>query len=227
MKQIIDNATLISLGIQAITGLLGSVGLVVPLAPKHNILREVLTLELVVQTIEFIYYISFLFVLNLNCLTQKRYYDWFITTPIMLFTISLYFFYVNFIEPDEYNKDINTLFDFIKRDYKVIIAYVVLNFIMLMFGFLTELGILDRSMSFILGTLAMCGSFGIIYNNYAKQSKNTRIMFWIMFIIWSMYGVAFLFPPILKNIGYTILDIFSKNFFGLFLTYIIYTKRSK
>jgi len=28
----------------------------------------------------------------------------------------------------------------------------------------------------------------------------------------------------IKNTGYNILDIFAKNFFGLFLAYVVYTK---
>jgi hypothetical protein len=45
-----------------------------------------------------------------------------------------------------------------------------------------------------------------------------------MFFIWALYGVAFLLPSIPKNIGYTILDILAKNFFGIFLAYAIYSK---
>jgi hypothetical protein len=47
-----------------------------------------------------------------------------------------------------------------------------------------------------------------------------------MFTLWALYGVFFLLPPVVKNVGYTTLDIFAKNFFGLFLTYVIYSKRS-
>jgi bacteriorhodopsin len=40
-----------------------------------------------------------------------------------------------------------------------------------------------------------------------------------------MYGIAALLPYNLKNSIYNILDLFAKNFFGLFLTYIIITKK--
>ena len=39
----------------------------------------------------------------------------------------------------------------------------------------------------------------------------------LMIIIWSLYGVAAMFPTIIKNIFYNILDIISKNFYGLYL----------
>jgi hypothetical protein len=223
MIGIVNNATKISLGVQTITGLLGLYGLTIPLAPNDIILREVLGLEMVVQVIEFIFYLGFISVLNLNDLTQKRYYDWGLSTPIMLFTISLYFFYVNFVEGQETTKPVN-LKDFAKNNFTQIAGFIILNFLMLLFGFLAEVGFMDRGLAFILGTGALCGSFGIIYRNYAKFSEKTRRIFWIMFGLWSMYGIAFLYPPVIKNLGYTILDIFAKNFFGLFLFYNIRSK---
>lgn len=222
MLSIVNNATKISLGVQTITGLLGFYGLTIPLAQKDIILREVLGLEMIVQVIEFIFYIGFLYVLNLNDLTLKRYYDWFLSTPIMLFTISLYFFYVNFIEGQE-TKPVS-LKEFTKNNSIQIIGFVTLNFLMLLFGFLAELGLMDRGLAFVLGTGALCGSFGIIYKNYAIHSEKTRNIFWIMFGLWAMYGIAFLYPPVAKNLGYTALDILAKNFFGIFLSYNIYKK---
>jgi len=223
MSTIVNNATKISLGVQTITGLFGLYGLTIPLAPQDAILRQVLGLEMIVQIIEFIFYIGFLSVLNLNDLTRKRYYDWFLSTPVMLFTISLYFFYVNFIE-DQDGKTIS-LTDFLKNNSLQIAGFVILNFLMLLFGYLGEIGVIDRWLAFIVGTGALCGAFGIIYENYAKFSEKTKDIFWAMFGIWALYGIAFLCPPVAKNLGYTALDILSKNFFGIFLYYIIRGKR--
>jgi bacteriorhodopsin len=224
MSTIVNNATKISLGVQTITGLFGLYGLTIPLAPQDAILRQVLGLEMIVQIIEFIFYIGFLSVLNLNDLTRKRYYDWFLSTPVMLFTISLYFFYVNFIE-DQDGKTIS-LTDFLKNNSLQIAGFVILNFLMLLFGYLGEIGLIDRWLAFIVGTGALCGAFGIIYENYAKFSEKTKDIFWAMFGIWALYGIAFLCPPVAKNLGYTALDILSKNFFGIFLYYIISQKRA-
>ena len=52
----------------------------------------------------------------------------------MLFTISLYFFYVNFIEGQDKDKDSIGLLDFAKNNSKQIFGFVVLNFLMLLFG---------------------------------------------------------------------------------------------
>jgi bacteriorhodopsin len=222
MSSIVNNANKISLGVQTITGLFGLYGLTIPLAPKDAILKQVLVLEMIVQTIEFIFYVGFLSEFNLNDLTLKRYYDWFLSTPIMLFTISLYFFYVNFIEGKD-NKPID-IADFTKDNALQIAGFVILNFLMLLFGYLGEIGMMDKWLSFILGTGALCGSFGIIYESYAKFSEKTKNIFWLMFGLWALYGIAFLYPPVAKNIGYTTLDIFAKNFFGIFLYYTIAQK---
>jgi bacteriorhodopsin len=222
MSTIVNNATKLSLGVQTITGLFGLYGLTIPVAPKDAILKQVLGLEIIVQIIEFVFYIGFLSVFNLKDLTQKRYYDWFLSTPVMLFTISLYFFYANFIEGND-SKPID-LAEFTKNNSKQIIAFILLNFLMLLFGYLAEVGMMNRRLAFVLGTAALCGSFGVIYESYAKFSEQTKNIFWIMFGLWALYGIAFLMPPVAKNLGYTALDIFAKNFFGIFLYYIIKQK---
>jgi bacteriorhodopsin len=45
-----------------------------------------------------------------------------------------------------------------------------------------------------------------------------------MFIFWSLYGVAAVFDFENKNTSYNILDIFAKNFFGMFLYWLIKSK---
>jgi hypothetical protein len=40
--------------------------------------------------------------------------------------------------------------------------------------------------------------------------------------VWSLYGVAAWFPMTLKNAAYNILDIFAKNFYGVYLSYTIF-----
>jgi hypothetical protein len=229
MSAIVWISNQISLLIQFITGIIGLYGLSLPLAPTDGILHEVLSLEMIVQAIEFIFYIGFLTVFHLTSLTQARYYDWFLSTPIMLFTTSLYFYFKNFIEDKEAmsSKDGKPfgLWEFAKQHRTPLLGIFVLNFLMLLFGFLAEMGLLPRGLAFVLGTGALCGSFLIIYENFARFSKLTNNLFFVMFTLWAMYGVFFLLPPVMKNVGYTALDIFAKNFFGLFLTYVIYTKR--
>jgi bacteriorhodopsin len=220
---LVRNSLYISLVVQAITGIVGAYGLVLPLSSKDAILQDVLSLEMFVQLVEFVFYVGFLSIPTLMTLTQERYSDWFISTPVMLFTISLYFFYTNFIETGK-REEKYRLREFVREHARQIAAIVLLNFLMLLFGYMAELGMMERGTAFVLGTVALCGSFGIIYEYYGKYSEKSRSLFWIMFGLWSMYGMAFLAPPVVKNISYTVLDVFAKNFFGLFLTYNIYQK---
>jgi hypothetical protein len=217
--EILQYSTVGSLIIQFITGLLGAYGLKIPLAGKDIILKQVLGLEMLVQGIEFVFYMGFLSAPSIASLTISRYHDWVLSTPIMLFTTALYFFYVNFIEQNG-GEEIIDLEDFVKDHWKVISAFVILNFLMLLFGYLGELGVINKMAGFWLGTAALFGSFGTIYYEFAQQSEKTTKLFWIMFSIWSVYGVAYLLKPIYKNIGYTVLDLFAKHLIGVFLTYI-------
>ena len=58
-----------------------------------------------------------------------------------------------------------------------------------------------------------------------SNKKEIKLLFWYFFITWSMYGISALFSYVPKNISYNVLDLFSKNFFGLFLSYKVYTNK--
>ncbi len=95
---------------------------------------------------------------------------------------------------------------------------------MLLAGFLGERNIISRINGFIFGTIAFIYSFYIIYIEFVGKNTINNILFFTMFSIWSLYGIAYLFPYVPKNTMYNILDIFSKNFYGLFIYFIILKK---
>jgi hypothetical protein len=66
----------------------------------------------------------------------------------------------------------------------------------------------------------------IIYEKFARYSENGKKIFYYFFITWSLYGFAALMPYHYKNISYNILDLFAKNFFGLYLAFILILKKS-
>ena len=100
----------------------------------------------------------------------------------------------------------------------------LLNGLMLLFGYLQEIEMISITTSSIFGYLSLLGSFGILYK-FVSRVESQQILYKLMFSVWSLYGVAALLPPKEKNIGYNILDIFSKNFYGMYLSYIIYKIR--
>lgn len=219
------NSTYLSLAVQLITGIIGAAGLFVPTSPDHKILKSVLLQETIVQVIEFFVYVLIALKFNLDSMATTRYYDWVFTTPIMLFTTIVYYKYSEWREK---SKDTNqlTISNFIK-DHKGLITTILLcNMGMLVSGYLGEIGAIDKFVACIIGFVFFAGSFGTIYVNFAQHSKIGKIMFSFMLFLWTIYGVAFLFPPVTKNITFNALDIFAKNFFGVFLFFVILKNKS-
>lgn len=205
-----------SILVQLITGLFGLYGLTIPLKSSDGILKEILTLEMAVQGVEFLFYIVLVYIAHIHTMTTFRYGDWFLSTPTMLFTMATYFLYSS-DEPPESTKEV---WETRRRD---ILAIGLANFGMLAFGLAGELGYISKWTAFTLGTACFGVAFGLLYKNFAQGSR-TEPLFYGVTGIWSLYGLAFLQTPTIKNIAYNGLDILAKNFFGLYLTYLVWAK---
>jgi hypothetical protein len=97
---------------------------------------------------------------------------------------------------------------------------------MLIFGFIGEIGYLNPYVSTALGFIPFSLNFKYIQDTFLASSEDTfknAVFYWFVFF-WSLYGVFALTSYTIKNTGYNILDIFAKNFFGLFLGYIVWSK---
>ena len=212
--------TNLSIAVQVITGLVSFNGIFLDLPDKHKILNEVLALETVVQVIELFFYIYFLRALAVKYVHKMgsiRYFDWAITTPTMLLATIIYFKYEEYMEE---NKDKVLKFsDFLKDNVQNIVVIFVCNFLMLLFGYLGEIGLIDMTLSIVLGFIFFAYTFYVIYRDYAVKSKKSLNLFYFILAVWSMYGIAAIFSPHHKNNTFNILDIFAKNFFGLYLYY--------
>jgi hypothetical protein len=214
----------LSIFIQFLVGVIEVGALLIKVEPKHMIIRELLILEVIVQLIEAGFYLWLAYNFNkITNVTPKRYIDWSITTPTMLITLVVYLIYLSYKE-----KGIDTsklkLFNVLLENSSNLSYILYLNWLMLIFGYLGEQKILNTVTGVILGFIPFLIYYYMIYVNYATQSKTGWKLFWYFFFFWSLYGVAALFPYYIKNSFYNILDLFAKNFFGLFLTYIIVTK---
>lgn len=98
---------------------------------------------------------------------------------------------------------------------------------MLLFGYLGETKVIPILLGVGLGFIPFLIYYYIIYKQYAVLSTDTGIkMFYYFFIFWSLYGIVAVLPYKLKNMGYNILDLFAKNFFGLFLAYLLFTSQN-
>ena len=227
-NKIIYDSGLLSLIVQLIIGLIGFIGIFIKLKKEDIILNRIIIMETTVQFIEFIFYIWLVFSIQARSMnvTAIRYIDWFITTPIMLITTILFMAYNSNKEEFKNKENIITVKSVFKKDYKLIIQFVFYNFLMLLFGFLGEMNILNRYLSLSLGTLFFLLSFNIIYQYYGKLNDDNKDLFYFIFIVWALYGVSYLFNYQYRNASYNILDIFSKNFYGLYIFYKILKKKN-
>ena len=221
---LVKRTTEFSLLVQLITGLYSTLGLTINLDESDQILQQIMGLELIVQVIEFGFYIFFIVYFNLESLATSRYFDWILSTPTMLFSMAAYFFYE---EQKEKNIVENNLLDFTLTNKWPLLEIFFFNFCMLAFGYLGETKVIDYTTAFALGTACFARSFYVLYTEFAEKSVIGKQLYAILFIIWGLYGVAFLTPVVQKNIGYNILDIIAKNFFGLYLFYKISINEKK
>jgi len=206
----------ISLGIQFVVGILDLYALTLPRS-KDVLLRDLVKLELVVQTVEFIFYswmVRSWGKYGLQNIVQYRYYDWMITTPAMLITLMAFLG----------GSPTQSLESFVSEHSDFIIGITSLNFSMLLLGLGGELQCISQTRSVILGFIPFFIYFVLIYNRFIAEqpvASNKVLLFYFFFIIWSIYGVVALFPPNPKNTSYNILDLFSKNLLGVILSVLL------
>lgn len=216
-------STIFSIIFQIITGVIDIYGINLPVSDNYKILQELLQVELGVQIIELIFYIWLIYYINsLKNITVYRYADWFITTPVMLITLMAYLT----IKPEMPS----SLSDFFKNHKDNIIYVVLLNAAMLLFGLLGELIPVHKILFVGAGFIPFIMYFYKIYKDYLVPNQHDdeihpvftkKRLFYYFLIVWSLYGIVAFMPYITKNVGLNILDLFSKNAFGIMLVYII------
>ena len=212
----------ISIIVQIITGIIELSAFFVKVPNIYLLIRQLLIVELIVQFIEggFYVWLAYNFTKVLN-VTPKRYIDWMITTPTMLITLMVYLIYLNKKEENKTSElDIFTLF---KDNANIFIFVIILNWLMLLFGYLGEVKIIPVLIGVFLGFIPFLIYYYMIYVNYVTENTSGYLLFWYFFIFWSLYGVVAVLPYYIKNSFYNILDLFAKNFFGIFLSYIIFS----
>ena len=223
----------VSIIVQIITGIIQVFSLFIKVPPPYIILKQLLGLENIVQVIQGSFY-AWLFynIKNVVNITSKRYIDWAITTPIMLISLVCYMIFLR--GNGESNVDI---FSILRENSAVIITIVILNALMLFFGYLGETNVIPLVWGILIGFIPFVVYFYMIYDKYVKvndslatidnatttKTDTTILKLFLYFLFfWSLYGIVGFLPYYIKNTFYNIIDLFSKNFFGLLLSYLIY-----
>lgn len=136
-------------------------------------------------------------------ITKTRYIDWVITTPMMLLVLSTVL-----------------AFNIRKKiPLTALVAIILLNYLMLYIGYLGETNVLDKLSATIGGFVPFVFMFGIIGYLFLrpKYLLANYLFFAVFIVIWSCYGLAYLFDEEYKNIFMNILDSIAKCFVGLSL----------
>jgi len=219
-----------SLVIQVITGIFDIHILSMKFAPEMALIKTLLWIELFVQIIEGIFYVWLVVnFTNIKNITQFRYYDWVITTPTMLFTYSMYLIYLKM--KNDTNKQSSdklepkSFYEIVKENTPVLVPIFILNTLMLLCGYLAEIGKISANMGALLGFIPFFAFFYLIYENYAKYTNTGKYTFYYFSGIWALYGIASMLSYKYKNVIYNILDLFAKNFFGIFLGLVLLLSR--
>jgi bacteriorhodopsin len=183
---------------------------------NYQALKYILAIETTVNIIASVAYnnlLGFINPPNYISLTQFRYLDWFATTPLLLISFTLYLQYLKSSNKENQNEKNKLTVQF---DYHKIGLLILLNFIMLIFGYLGETGYINHLLGCILGFIPFIILFTYIWQWYGDVIKNKRI-FTIFIIVWSMYGIVYFLPNKPKNISYNVLDVIAKVGFGMLI----------
>lgn len=138
--------------------------------------NPVLSLELAITFMATVSYVFFVSIFN-GCtsfepgdIPKLRYVEWAVTTPLMLFALCLIL---------AGNNRISAPFFF---------NVVALDWLMLLIGYLGEVGHLERKTACLLGFIPFFALFFYIYQAF----RQLNVLFVAYVLIWSMYGVFYL-----------------------------------
>ena len=170
-------------------------------------IRHILNLETVISIVAGYFYTVFMKKIENKEIDYKeinltRYVDWAITTPVMLLVLCLVFVYNNKTK--------------LTAGFYLIV--LILNYVMLGFGYMGENKIISKKMGWLIGSLAFIVLYGLLYVTFIHGQNifDNKIIFWAFLIFWAGYGLSYNLDEETKNISYNILDLFSKCFVGIF-----------
>ena len=216
-RQLVNYTLTLSLFIQIIIIMFTSIGLFVQVNAKDYIIKQIFILEYIVQIVEAIMYVWLSFsVINSSTMVQRRYIDWFITTPIMLLTTIIYMKYNTVVKTASL-----TVSKIIVDEQNNLFTILSYNALMLLCGLIAEIYSNYSKILIPLGFYFFYKLFYTIYDRFVLNNIINIRLFIFITIIWSLYGVAAMMTTHVKNICYNILDIISKNFYEIYIFWIM------
>jgi len=185
--------------------LMGYTGITLIEALRTNNLnsRHIMNIETTVSIVAGLVYSMFLEMIknpnvDLKEITKLRYVDWFITTPLIILVMVL--FYNNRSLPS----------------YQTYFTLVLFNYGMLLAGYIGETNKSKKMFGFFLGFIFFALLLFAMISSCIPQGSNLAA-FWFFAIIWTGYGIAYLLDEDNKNLSYNVLDVISKAVLGILL----------
>lgn len=206
MNGIVHQTVNLSIIAQALTGLYTAQVINIS---EPKLLSDVVRLEILVTAVQFTFYAALIRNHSIEKMAVARYYDWAITTPLMLVSLSSYLIY----KQGEIQQ--GGIVEVMRKYKSQFIRIVIFNAIMLLAGYLGEIGVIPREYALIIGGVAFMAAFGVIYKEMSGAGNG---IFNMVAVVWGLYAVAYMLPNVEKNLMYNVLDLISKNFFAIMLT---------
>lgn len=136
---------------------------------------------------------------NLKEVVPIRYLDWMVTTPLILLALVVF-----------YNNPSSSV------DYKTFSVIIVLNWLMLLAGYLGEQGKIPLVYGLVGGFAFFFAMLTYMFMTILPVGSSC-VVFCIFAAIWTGYGIAYMMDEEEKNISYNILDAIAKALFGVVL----------
>lgn len=196
-------SAVVSLAMQGVVGLFMGVAYLVAVPDHlHDDLLPSLSLEIAAQLIQFSFYCLVVSkIIDLS--TWMRYVDWFVSTPLMLASTTLFVLH---------RADVDDAVWTSGRLHLMLAS----NWIMLSCGLAVELNAIPRIVGVVAGSVALSATFFVMGLSLARDALSVWLV-GVTFVVWALYGVAALLDDVSKNVAYNVLDVASKNAFGVFL----------
>lgn len=201
-----------SLGVQLVVGAVTAAAFFVEYpAGEEDGLKVIVGLEFASQVVEFLWYL-WIVLTRQRIRTWYRYVDWVVSTPVMLLSTAM-FLSLRRMPPG--GDSLRAVLDVFEDPG--LYATLGFNWWMLAFGYLLERGTLRPLLGLAMGGVGLVGSFTFLARFVDAHDAVSMALFFTMYAIWSLYGVAAALDDVPKNVAYNGLDVVSKNFYGLFL----------
>ena len=91
---------------------------------------------------------------------------------------------------------------------------------MLLCGFFSRNRVIDLQLGVLIGFIFFYMTFSNLYVFVENDTENENL-FRFLVSVWGLYGFAALLDVHTKNVSYNMLDLVTKNFYGLFIFYKI------